>query len=151
MQNVYFSKTKPVKTPTRANLRDAGIDFFIPDDFNDRKPLTLKHGDDVVIPSGIYMRQVDLDMMKFENKSGIAVKKGLIIGACIIDNEYQGELHINLIKATSSECTIEAGDKIAQGIFYEPKYRDLKEHNIEDLYDAKSDRGDGKFGSSGDK
>mgnify|MGYP000335378496 CR=1 FL=1 len=32
-----ISKIRDVKTPTRANSTDAGIDFFIPNDWNDKK------------------------------------------------------------------------------------------------------------------
>lgn len=146
---VKIAKTRVVKTPIREHKYAAGVDFFIPEDFNDGKSAILKHGDFVVIPSGIYMKQSDLDCMKFENKSGIAVKKGLILGACVIDNEYQGELHINLIKATRPPCVISPGDKIVQGVFFEPKYRKVVEVLYEDLFDEISVRGEGKFGSTG--
>jgi len=45
-----ISKIRDVKTPTRANSTDAGIDFFVP---NDQEDITLNPGDSAFIPSGI--------------------------------------------------------------------------------------------------
>ena len=45
-----ISKIRDVKTPTRANPTDAGIDFFVP---NDQETIGLKPGESAFIPSGI--------------------------------------------------------------------------------------------------
>lgn len=145
---VKFSKVRDVKSPCRAHKLDAGVDFFVPEDF---ETIVLSHGDSVLIPSGIHMKQCDIDMLKFENKSGIATKRGLIIGACIVDNEYQGEMHIHLINVTNNQTTIAPGDKIVQGIFYKPKYREVQEVPFDELFDEVSDRGECGFGSTGTK
>ena len=45
-----FSKVREVKTPQRANLTDAGIDFFVPED---QSTISLTPGESCLIPSGI--------------------------------------------------------------------------------------------------
>ena len=48
------------------------------------------------------------------NKSGVAVKKQLYAGACVVDCGYQGEVHINLTNVGKEEQYIKPGDKIIQ-------------------------------------
>ena len=45
-----FCKVADVKSPTRAHSTDAGIDFFVPNDFIET---LLKPGCSILIPSGI--------------------------------------------------------------------------------------------------
>ena len=85
------------------------------------------------------------------NKSGVAVKKNLHVGACVVDHGYQGEVHINLTNVGSEDRTLEAGDKIVQFVLLPlgPPEIELVEEN--NLYESNSSRGDGGFGSSGTK
>ena len=143
-----IAKIRDVKTPTRANSTDAGIDFFIPTDYKGGR---LFPGQSCLIPSGI---KVDVPkgyaLIAF-NKSGIATKKGLHVGACVVDHGYQGEVHINLTNVGSEDRTLEAGDKIVQFVLLPlgDSIVELVEEN--NLYESASDRGEGGFGSSGTK
>lgn len=77
----------------------------------------------VCIPSGIKSR-LELGMplcsygfemdLYVENKSGVATKKGLDIGACEIDPNYQGEIHLSLTNASDEDVKIYEDDKITQ-------------------------------------
>ena len=143
-----FAKVRDVKSPTRANDTDAGIDFFIP---NTEQPMCLSPGHSCVVPSGI---KVDVPkgyaLIAF-NKSGIAVKKSLHVGACVVDHGYQGEVHINLTNVGTQDVTLEPGDKIVQFVLLplgDPAIHEVKEDL---LYNSVSSRGEGKFGSSGTK
>lgn len=149
VETVKFSKIRTVNSPERAHDTDAGVDFYIPDNWNDGNPMNLSLGDSVLIPMGIKLNLGKSNMMKFENKSGIAAKRGLIMGASIIDAPYQGELHLNLIKATHGIVEIKPGMKIAQGIFYKINYFGMKECDDEILHTTVTDRGIGGFGSTG--
>lgn len=130
---------------------DAGLDFFVPDDF----PATqLEHGEKVLIPAGIKVEVPIGFAMIFHNKSGVAVKKNLYVGADTIDHGYSGEVHINLINNGNETQTIAPGDKIIQGILIpvslvEPMLV-LEEDLYADVHVAGS-RGAGGFGSSGTK
>lgn len=75
--NLKFTKTKNVKSPVRGHDTDAGIDFFIPEDF---KQTVLKPGEDVLIDSGIKVIIPEGYALIFKEKSGVATKKKLTIG-----------------------------------------------------------------------
>ena len=143
-----LAKTRDVKTPTRANSTDAGIDFFIP---NTAQPFTIKPGEASLIPSGIKVDvPVNHALVAF-NKSGIASKKQLIVGACVVDCGYQGEIYINMQNIGREEQVLLPGDKIVQFALLQlgdPMVTEVKE---EELYTDVSDRGEGALGSTGTK
>lgn len=95
---MQYTKIMDVKDPKGSRLEDVGIDFFIPNDWNNGKPYILRINEQVNIPSGIKtIFSNDLGLIGF-NKSGIATKKGLIFGAHVIDSGYRNQLHLNLFK-----------------------------------------------------
>ena len=151
---IKFAKTRDVKSPTRANPGDAGIDFFIPSDFNEGQPLFLQHGESVLIPAGIKVEVPIGFALIFHNKSGVAVKKNLYVGADTVDHGYAGEVHINLVNNGKDSCMIGPGDKIIQGILVPvmlAQTMEVDESNLyEDIHVAGS-RGAGGFGSTGTK
>ena len=176
METLKYCKVREVKSPCRAHESDAGIDFFVPlnltmdvmkpkfetsgsyplTTFNEDgtiKDFTLKPGQSVLIPSGIKVKVPDGYMLQYHNKSGIASKRGLIVGANTVDIGYEGECHINLYNVSDHDSLISAGDKICQGImvkigFHQP----VEMKNENELYGGEtSARGEGGFGSSGTK
>lgn len=149
LKNIKFAKVGDVKNPNRAHKQDAGMDLFVPNDF---APITLKIGESVLIPSGIKMEVPDNYMVKIFNKSGVASKKGLIVGAEVVDAGYAGIIHINLHKVSGDPVTINPGDKIAQAIVIPIETPDLVEVQENELYGGKeTERAAGGFGSTGDK
>lgn len=149
---VKMSKTRSVKVPQRANSgADAGIDFFVPDDFVAQ---TLQPGQSVKIPAGIKVEVPAGYALVFFNKSGVAAKRSLIVGACVIDHGYSGEVHINMINAGDVEQTIVPGEKIVQGILIPVVTFETIEVPEEELYASihvAGSRGAGGFGSTGTK
>lgn len=143
-----IAKIKPVKTPTRGTEKSAGIDFFIPNNFVE---VTLRVGETVVIQSGIKVKVPRGFALISFNKSGVALKMGLQIGACVIDEDYQGEIHIHLTKISGAAITLEPGMKIAQFILLPIFYDKIESVDILDLYPDVSERGEGAFGSTGVK
>lgn len=146
---LIYNKIRDVKNPTRAHYTDAGIDLFIPNDFEET---TLKVGDSVLIPSGIRIKLPENTAGIFFNRSSVA-KKGIIIGADVVDEGYNGEIHIHLIKVSGEPVTIKAGDKIAQLVIMPVLYEMLTEYSSKCYEDATSDseRQNKGFGSTGDK
>ena len=69
-----ISKVRNVKTPSRGTEKSAGIDFFVPDDFD--KKLVFPEGS-ILIPSGIRADVPEGYALIVFNKSGVAVKKVL--------------------------------------------------------------------------
>ena len=143
-----ISKIRDVKTPTRANNTDAGIDFFIPED---QQMIRMEPGESCLIPSGIKVNVPEGFALVAFNKSGVAVKKSLYAGACVVDNGYQGEVHINLTNVGEFEQTLNAGDKIIQFVLLPLGPPDVRLVPETELYAEVSSRGEGGFGSSGTK
>lgn len=111
-------------------------------------------GSKVLIPSGIHVRLPEQVFLVGENKSGIASKRGLIKAAQVIDNDYEGQIHINMINPTAVATYIKPGEKIIQFVpYFQPNMIEMKEYKSKDELYAKSTsiRGEGGFGSSGIK
>lgn len=140
-----ISKIKNVKTPSRGTDKSAGIDFYIPNDFI---TTILLPGESIKIPSGIKVSIPEDYVMIAFNKSGIALS-GLTVGACVIDEDYQGEIHIHLINHTNNNIDIIAGKKITQFILLPVLYDDIEVVDDDLLFLKKTDRGSGGFGSTG--
>jgi len=145
-----ISKIRDVKTPVRANGNDAGIDFFIPNKWNLGNEYHLSPGQQALIPSGVKVNVPEGYALIAFNKSGIATKKQLIAGAAVVDEGYQGELHIHVINAGSTVQTLIAGDKIMQFILVPMFYDSIEEVDASVLFEDNSTRGAGGFGSTGE-
>lgn len=149
-----ITKVRDVKTPTRGTNGSAGIDFYVPNDFlvdttciNNQ--FFIAPGQDVNIKSGIIMDVPTGTVFIAFNKSGVAIKKGLQVGACVIDEDYQGEIHIHLRNISKEMVAISPGEKIVQFILIPVIYEDVEEVKIEDLFETVTERGSGAFGSTG--
>ena len=143
-----FSKTRDVKSPNRANSTDAGIDFFVP---NDAEAVKVFPGENALIPSGIKVDVPEGFALIAFNKSGISTKKELQVGACVVDCGYQGEMFIHLFNYGNSIATLSPGDKIVQFVLLPLGNPYLQEVPEAVLHKAVSTRGEGGFGSSGEK
>ena len=146
--NLKFIKTKEVKSPVRGHDTDAGIDFFIPEDF---ESVTLRPNEDVCIDSGIKVIVPKGYALIFKEKSGVALKKKLIIGACVVDSDYRGVVHLHLFNNGISDITLEAGDKITQGLVVPISLCKPEEITEEEYNTYDTERGEGGFGSTGTK
>lgn len=141
-----FSKVREVKSPNRGTYLSAGIDFFVPEDFHQR---CVMPNDSILIPSGIKVDVPNGHALIAFNKSGVAVKKNLIMGACVVDEDYQGEVHLHLINVGHEGVTILPGDKLAQFLLIPVNYASPVEVPDDLLYQAETQRGAGAFGSTG--
>jgi len=143
-------KIRDVKTPTRGTSKSAGVDLYVPNGYPRTK---IEPGQSVLIPSGVKVNVPENHVFIAMNKSGIATKKGLYVGACVIDEDYQGEVHIHLTNVGLEECYIEGGDKVVQCLLIPVNYENVEVASNEDeLWDGLvTDRGDGGFGSTGVK
>ena len=143
-----FTKVRDVKSPKRANDTDAGIDFFVPEGTG---TVTLTPGDSCLIASGIKVNVPKGYALVAFNKSGVATKKGLQVGACVVDCGYQGEVHIHLVNIGQEYTQLLPGDKVVQFVLLKLGNPILEEVSEENLYEEESNRGDGGFGSTGTK
>jgi dUTP pyrophosphatase len=164
---VRFCKVRDVRSPERGTPGSAGIDFFIPNDirFDDRmediqgrhcgvlqtdRRILINSGGNVKIPLGVRMRLPKGYSMLFVNKSGIATKKNLAVGAQLIDEDYTGQPHVHLYNFGNATEFVEPGMKIVQGILIETNAIGIEECDEGELFDGfDTERGDGSFGHTG--
>ena len=139
-----IQKLRNVKTPNRGTEASAGIDFYVPEDF---ETAVLKPGESVLIPSGVRVQVPRGYALVAFNKSGVATKQNLSVGACVVDEDYEGEIHLHLINVGRSHTTIKPGQKLTQFILIPVSYMDV--HVLEELPDRNTERGAGGFGSTG--
>ena len=141
-------KLRNVKTPTRGTELSAGLDFYVPDDFPGCH--FLIPGESINIPSGIKAKIPHGYALIFKNKSGVATKKSLQVGACVVDEDYQGEIHLDVHNiGTDTQC-IKPGEKLVQALLVPVSYEEIEVvESITDLFDEVSERGEGGFGSTG--
>jgi dUTPase len=178
---IKFLKVRKVKSPSRANKWDAGIDFYVPEltreyleAVNEKNPniefvkvyfdnsnvvksyfIKLKPQERILLPSGIHCQMSEPGRALIAaNKSGVSTKTGLIFGAQVVDYEYQGEIHLSLINTSDSIVEITSGMKILQ--FLEmPVFNSepiiYEGVPLEDFYKETTTRGASGFGASDKK
>lgn len=107
----------------------------------------------VNIPSGIKTIIEDPETCLLAvNKSGMAAKFGLTVGACLVDADYRGEIHLNLINNTGRPVTLHTGQKVFQFMHTIGLATEWEEINPETFCaQANTERGEGAFGSSNEK
>lgn len=174
--NILFNKIRKVKSPDRAYGTGDAVDFFVPEysheflsDLESKNPnkqhyecsvspsldsmtITLSPSGRINIPSGIRVIIGDPDTCLLGvNKSGVASKKGLVLGACLIDHDYQSEIHLSVINTGDEPVQIKTGEKLVQFMHLPVLHTVFQEVCSEDFDKLKPDstRGCGGFGSSG--
>lgn len=147
-------KTREVKTPTRGTEKSAGLDFYIPEGafhyLNDNKICTLRPRGSIRIPSGIKAKIPKGFALIAMNKSGVSLM-GLQVGACVIDEDYQGEISLHVFNYTDEDITIQEGQKLMQMLLVPVLYDKIEVvESEEELFQGEvTERGSGGFGSTG--
>jgi len=173
-----YSKVREVKSPIRGHATDAGLDFFVPgftdsfmedlekkneyfqtmnwgdDPYDETSYIVVPEGCNCCIPSGIKIEVPYGYMGLFLNKSGVASKCNLIIGAQCIDTFYSGEVHIDIHNIGSDSFKIVPGMKIVQLVLvpvlgFEPTL--VNEEQLYDWMKQEGYRDAGGFGSTNKK
>lgn len=137
-------RIRNVKVPNRGTLESAGIDFYVPNDFEDK---ILQSGESVLIPSGIKAQVPRGYALIAFNKSGVATKQGLMVGACVVDEDYEGEIHLHMTNTSNQNQMIKSGQKLVQFILLPVNYDNVEE--VSELSSRNTLRGEGGFGSTG--
>ncbi len=157
--NIRVYKIRPsAKLPLRAHSTDAGMDlFYCPDDMKNQGipcavlqdgTYTLSPGGTCLVPTGIKVEIPAGHMLEIKNKSGIALKQQLLVGACVVDPGYDGEVYVNLHNTSAETRSIAPGQKVAQAVLI-PIVTCGVEEVEKDVLNQKSDRQSGGFGSTG--
>ena len=145
-----YAKVHPrALSPERANPSDAGLDVF----YSPEKPVSviLHPGESKILETGLKFGVPHGYMLEVKNRSSVAAKKSLLVGACVIDSGYDGEVFINLHNVGSKLKCISPHDKIAQLVLTPVvHFRPILAEESE-LYTHPmtiSNRGDGALGST---
>ena len=136
--------------PTRGHPSDAGLDvYYSPTEPSENIP--IQPGESKVIPTGLRFGVPHGYMLEVKNRSSVAAKRSLIVGACVIDSGYDGEVFINLHNIGKQLQVIKPADKIAQLVMIPVvAFRPVQKEDGR-LYDQPitiSDRGAGALGST---
>lgn len=115
-------------------------------DFVVRETMTIEPHSIGRIPSNTIVAVPDGYMLLIKDRSSTAKKKGLLITAGVVDQDYCGdndEILMQFFNPTDAPVVVERGDRLAQGIFLaiaKPEWEEVETMN-------KADRGG--FGSTG--
>ena len=146
----YAKVRESAVSPERATPSDAGLDVF----FSPAEPssVVLNPGDSKVLSTGLKFGVPHGYMLEVKNRSSVAAKRSLIVGACVVDSGYDGEVFINLHNVGNTLQVLSTGDKIAQ-LVMTPVVHFRPQLASEDVLYADpitiSDRGNGALGSTG--
>ena len=169
MSKIIFERITDVQLPSRAHKTDAGLDFYIPNDLNyvekngknvnigyclkkveqteefiTTKAIEIRPHESCLIPMGIKSKFDDGFALVFFNRSGIATKKHLLRGACVVDSSYRGEIFVNLNNVSDKTQYLLPGDKLIQALLLPVNIAEVEEGKVEN----DTERGEGGFGSS---
>ena len=126
--------------PTRGSPGAAGYDLYALEDFVINQQAgrgIIRTGIGIHVPKGTYGR--------IAPRSGLAVKKGIDVGAGVIDEDYTGEVKVLLFNFGDFVYEGKKGDRIAQLIIEKIETPEIIEvDNLET-----TERGEGGFGSTG--
>ena len=164
----YFALPHCKHKPVRANPSDAGLDLKFNYEEDERDllfgkdengkpkllPIRIEPGCSVVLGTGLKFGIPRGYMLQIMNRSGNAAKKRLVVGACVVDSGYDGEVFVNLHNIGLETQYVEEGDKIAQAVVVPVVPVRFLETKDDNLYDWSpitiSNRGAGSLGSTGD-
>ena len=149
---IEYSRVRPdAKPPTRANPSDAGLDlFFNPDSVE--SSVRIQPGESKLFQTGIRVGVPHGYMLEIKNRSSVASKRSLLVGACVVDSGYDGEIFVNLHNVGKEEQIVAKHDKIAQAVMVPVVHFRALETGTGDLYNwhpiTISERGTGALGST---
>jgi len=149
---IKYTRTRGGVLPTRANQTDAGLDLpFNPDD---SESVTIEPGQSVLLQTGLRFAIPEGYMLEVKNRSGNASKRSLVVGACVVDPGYDGEVFVNLHNIGTATQLVETGSKIAQAVLIPVVHFGLEETEdsfLSALNKQTSARGEGALGSTDTK
>jgi len=140
--------------PARANPSDAGLD--LPYNPENDEAVLIRPGESTVLQTGLKFGVPHGYMLEIKDRSGNAAKRSLLVGACVVDSGYEGEVFVNLHNVGTTRQKISPGMKIAQAVLIPiVHFRPIRVWQQDQLYKQYpitiSDRGDGALGSTDGK
>jgi dUTP pyrophosphatase len=125
--------------PARGSPLAAGYDLSSSEDVG------IPKGTRGLVGTGIAFTVPHETYGRIAPRSGLAVKKGIQVGAGVIDRDYTGEVKVVLFNHGDEDFVIKKGDRIAQLIIEKIEMPEVK--LVDEL--LVTERGEGGFGSTG--
>jgi len=125
--------------PTRGSGKAAGMDLHA------AEACTIPPGGRGLVKTGLAVAVPPLTYGRVAPRSGLAYKKGIDVGAGVIDEDYRGEVGVILFNFGEEDFEVKVGDRIAQLILER-----IVAPPIELVGELpRTNRGSGGFGSTG--
>lgn len=136
---------KLAKIPTRGTAESAGYDLYAATD----KDIQIPPHSNVKIGTGIAMSIPNGFFGGIFARSGVATKRNMRPSNCvgIVDSDYTGEVIVSIHNDSTETKTIQRGERIAQLVIV--PYLSVIFDEVNEL--EETERGDGGFGSTGEK
>ena len=148
----YYRTRQDAIPPTRANPSDAGLDVHFNPKEASIEGINLQPGESKLFSTGLKFGIPHGYMLEVKNRSGNASKRSLLVGACVVDSGYDGEVFVNLHNVGTETQFIPRGMKIAQIVMVPVVHFRALETTSDNLYNwypiTMSGRGDGALGST---
>ena len=144
----YTTVEYGVKTPSRSNPSDAGLDIYA----YLKQEVEIAPGKNRMIPTGLRFGIPHGYMLQVCNRSSMGAKRSLVVGAHIIDSGYDGEVFVDLHNIGNESQLIYPEDKIAQLILVPVVHFRPRKSPTTNLYENQgltiSNRGTSALGST---
>ena len=141
-----------VVPPERAHPSDAGLDLRYNPEKEENKVTIIKPGESALLQTGYRFAIPHGYMLEIKSRSSWAAHRSLLVGACVVDSGYDGEVFVNLHNVGKRDQTVVYGDKIAQAVVVPVvpvRFVHSKDPNIYDWSPITiSNRGVGALGST---
>ena len=136
---------KLAKIPTKGTAESAGYDLYAATD----KDIQIPPHSNVKIGTGIAMSIPNGFFGGIFARSGVATKRNMRPSNCvgIVDSDYTGEIIVSIHNDSTETKTIQRGERIAQLVIV--PYLSVIFDEVDEL--DETERGDGGFGSTGEK
>ena len=130
-------------TPSYSTPQSSGVDLRA----NIDAPIPIAPLERVLIKTGLHLEIPEGYEAQIRPRSGLALKKGLTVlnTPGTIDSDYRGEVGVILINLSSTEVTVEPGERICQMVF--APYEQVQFMNTTSV--EQTERGEGGFGHTG--
>ena len=125
--------------PTRGTVGAAGLDLYA------IKDAVIEPGETKLLPTGLAIELPEDATGLVWDRSGLATKKGLVVVAGCIDDDFRGEIRVALHNISRRTHIVCQGERMAQ-LLVVPVLKVVPEWSDE-LSDT--ERGAGGFGSTG--
>lgn len=146
MKEILFLKNESPNTiPSYADEGSSGLDIRA---WIKETSLTIEPGDRVLVHTGIYADIPKGFELQVRSRSGLTLKRGLIVAnePGTIDESYTGEICIILYNISKEKQTISTGDRIAQLVLSKVEHAKIVETS---MITKNTSRNDGGFGHTG--